>query len=150
MQLFKQDDPQWAHELLGFGNVTTIAQGGCTISCIGYLHNLLTGDNLNPYQVNMRLKLAFAFQGSLLLWSRIQMAFPELRFVTRDYNYNNLKVWSWINISPRLPVLVENRMPTGSHWRVFIGNQKCYNPLTGTIEKTSIYPILTGSARFTR
>jgi hypothetical protein len=152
MTPYKQTDPRWNNVRLGYGP-TTIGKAGCVISCIGYLHNSLTGSNLTPLEVNTALLKAKAYVGDLVLWSRVPKAFPELQFKFRDYNYKNLLVWSWINIWPRLPVLVQNLLPgssSGSHWRLFLGNQKCYNPLSGSIESTSVYKILTGSARFTR
>lgn len=152
---YKQTDSRWNKTKLGFGN-TTIGQGGCTICCIGYLHNLITGDDLTPPEVNQRLKDAGAFIMSSVLWKRngidyINRAFPELQFVYRDWNYHNPTVWSWINLYPRLPVLVENMLPgsvSGKHWRLFVGGMKCYNPLSGAVEPTSVYKTLTGSARF--
>lgn len=149
---YKQTDPRWSSKKLGNGS-STIGQAGCTISCIGYLHNSLTGQNLNPLEVNNLLKLAGAFSNSLVLWSKVQYAFPELKFYYRDYNYSNPIVWSWINLSPRVPVLVENLMPgsvSGRHWRLFLGQGLCYNPLSGKIESTSVYKTLTGAARFTK
>lgn len=149
---YKQTDSRWRSIKLGFGSAT-IGQGGCTISCIGYLHNLVTGQNLTPAEVNAKLKSVGAFSGSLVLWAKVSTAFPELKFKYRDYNYNNALVWSWINVWPRLPVLVENLMPgsvSGKHWRLFVGSGKCYNPLSGAIESTSVYPTLTGSARYSK
>lgn len=147
---YKQGDSRWANEIVGFGKFTMKA-AGCTVSCIGYIHNKATGQNLTPHDINERLKAAKAFSGSLILWARIPIAFPELKFVFRDYNYNNFLVWSWININPRFPVLVECVLPNtagGRHWRVFVGGGKCYNPISGAIESTSKYPTLTGSARY--
>jgi len=149
---YKQTDTRWKNEILGFGK-TTIGQAGCTISCIGYLHNLLTGEDLNPSQVNAKMKAVGAFSAGLVLWSKVGLAFPELVFKYRDYNYNNFLVWSWINVSPKVPVLVENILPasvSGRHWRLFLGGQKCYNSLSGAIESTSVYTILSGSARFAK
>ena len=150
---YKQTDIRWRNEKLG-NSSTTIGQGGCTISCIGYLHNLITGENITPSEVNKRMKATGAFQGSLVLWSRVPRAFPELVWKFRDYNYNNAMVWSWINIWPRVPVLVENRMASisGRHWRLFIGGGRCYNPLSGAVESTTLpaYKMLSGSARYAR
>lgn len=150
MTPYKQTDIRWRDEKLGFGS-STIGQAGCTISCIGYLHNKLTGQDLNPSQVNAKLKAVGAFSYSLVVWYKVPLAFPELVWKYRDYNYNNAIVWSWINVWPRVPVLVECAMPgsvSGRHWRLFVGGGRCYNPLSGAVESTSVYPILTGSARF--
>lgn len=149
MTPYKQTDIRWANKKLGFSNVT-IGNYGCTISCIGYLHGLITGEDLTPDRVNEKLKSVGAFSGSLVLWSSVPKAFPELVWKYRDYNYNNALVWSWINLTPRVPVLVECVLGSGRHWRLFIGGGKCYNPLTGAIESTARYGALTGSARFSK
>lgn len=147
---YKQTDARWKNEKLGFGS-STIGQAGCTISCIGYLHNKKTGEDLTPSQVNAKLKAVKAFSGGLVIWSRVPLAFPELTWKYRDYNYNNALVWSWINIWPRVPVLVENVLSgsvSGHHWRLFLGGGMCYNPLSGKVESTSVYKVLSGSARY--
>jgi hypothetical protein len=151
MALFKQTDTRWKNEKLGFGS-TTIGQAGCVICDLGELHFRLTGEDLNPSQVNARLKSVKAFKGDLVIWGMVEKTFPELKFVYRDGNYNNFNVWRWINIFPRVPVLVQAlaNSTSGYHWRLFIGGGKCYNSLTGIIESTSVYSKLTGSARYTR
>lgn len=155
-QAFRQSDPKWANRVVGFGNSTqTFRYVGCTVCDITYLLNEKFGYNLTPDQVNEKLKVAKAFVGAAVLWANVSKAFPELKWAYRDHNYNNLLVWSWINVFPHLPVLVEVYKPestTSRHWVLYLGGQKMYDPIQGAIIPTGTkgYTPATGSSRFTR
>lgn len=161
MTLYSQKDPRWANKIIGFGSSTdTFKNVGCVVCDITYVYNKLTNQDITPDEINKRLKAVpkqkngyKAFIGALVYWPNIQVALPELKFSYRDYNYNNILVWSWINIWPRVPVLAEvyeMKSPTKRHWITLIGDQKLYNPLTGKIQSTSIYNTWMGSARFNK
>lgn len=165
MTLYKQGDERWARKIVGFGNKTqTFKNVGCTICDITYLYNFITGKNFTPEDINGKL-LALgeysknndrgAFIGASVVWKNIEKALPELKFVYRDYNYSNLTVFRWLNVWPRLPVLVEvykGESVTKRHWVTYIGGQQMYDPITGSIISTSTkgYTPATGSARYTR
>lgn len=153
---YRQGDPRWASKIIGFGNKThTFKNVGCTVCDITYLYNFVTGKDMRPDWVNDRLKEAKAFVGPAVYWSRVSIALPELRFVYRDHNYSNARVWAWINVWPRLPTLVEvykSDSPTKRHWVTYIGGGRAYDPIKGQIISTMTagYIPATGSARFSR
>lgn len=139
----KQSDPRWADELLGFSSLT-IGSSGCAITALTMLYNYVTGNKLNPSDVNKKLKAVKGFSGALIIWSKINKAFPELKWIYRDYNYKNFTVWKYVNIK-RIPVMVEviptKNVSTLRHWVLFLGDQKMADPFTGTIRSTSTYPL---------
>ncbi len=152
---YNQTDARWGNIVVGFAQApyNTFKYIGCTVCDLTYLHNTLTKKTDTPNLINEKLKKAQAFVKGEIYWPRVQFALPEMKFVYRDYNYNNARAWSWINASPKLPLLVEvfnNASVTKKHWVTFIGGGKMYNPATGQIQPTSTYPILTGDARLTR
>ena len=140
----KQSDRRWADELLGNSKTLTIGNSGCAITCLTMLLNYVTGKNFNPSQVNKRMKEVGGFYGALIIWSKINVAFPELKWIYRDYNYSNLKVSSYVYIR-RIPGMVEV-VPTKNvsslrHWVLFVGDRKMVDPWDGTIKSTSFYPV---------
>ena len=153
---YKQGDARWALKIVGFGTkAQNFANVGCTVCDITYLFNVVTNQNVTPDVINDRLKAAGAFVGAAVLWTKVASALPALKFVYRDYNYNNPLVWAWINVWPRLPVLVEvykKESVTKRHWVLYLGSQKMYDPIRGQIISTSSagYTPATGSARFSR
>ncbi len=115
---YKQGDSRYATKIVGFGGPgQNFRNVGCTVCDITYLYNLVTNQDLRPDEINNRLKALGqydkkknpqgAFIGASVVWSNVQRALWQLQFVYRDYNYNNPLVWAWINIWPKLPVLVE-------------------------------------------
>ncbi len=145
-----QRNPTWAKKQLGFSTLT-IGNYGCTLVSLTMLLNYVEGKFYTPDKVNERLKAVKAFTGALLLWSRVPLAFPSLKWIKRGYNYNNIEV-SWNIYAKRLPVMVEvNGAKIGAprHWVLFIGNGKMNDPWFGTTSTTNYYP-LTGYSVFQR
>jgi hypothetical protein len=149
----KQGDKRWASKYVGFGR-ETFAKVGCTVTDITCMINYLAKADYTPDQINDRLKEFNAFSdgktlgtGNLVVWSRVCMAFPFLKFVKRSYNYetwsHNAEVSVYV-YALKIPVLVEVYVPQGAnrtkHWVLFIGNRKAIDPLTGTIVSTGKYP----------
>lgn len=156
--IYSQQDPRWNGVKLGKSRPAngTIGNFGCAITAIANLHNLAFGSNITPLEVNNRLNQVggFVFDSygySIILWSAVQKAFPRLKFVYRDPRYNNALVWSWINISPRMPVIVAVSTPRiPLHFVVFFGGGKMVDSLTGTVRSTGTYQTLIRSVRYTR
>jgi len=149
-EVISQRNPSWTNKTLGFSKLT-IGKYGCTLTALTMLLNRKFGYKLTPPDVNFMLKEKKAFVGALILWARVPLAFPELKWVYRDYNYNNVKV-SWYVYGRGIPVLVEvNASYIGAvkHWVLFIGNRQMVDPWTGTVRSTSHYPP-TGDAIFDR
>jgi len=151
-----QRDPRWATKKLGFSTYS-IGSKGCTITAFTILVNYVYGANYGVDEVNEKLKEFQAFakdmngQRSLLIWSLAAKAYPKLKWIYRDYNYNNSKVWWYVNIH-KIPVCVEvNAWAIGApkHWVLYLGSQKMADPWTGKIEATSKYPA-TGDALYQR
>ena len=149
-QVMSQRDPKWISKTLGFSRLT-IGKYGCTLTSLTMLLNRTFGWQLTPVDVNQRLKDFGAFQGALVLWARIPLAYPQLKWVWRDYNYNNVKV-AWYVYVRKLPVLVEvNGAKIGApkHWVLYTGGRQMVDPwpISGAIRPTTYYPA-TGSAIF--
>lgn len=142
MQILKQSDSHWGNKRLGSGsaNKTTIGSHGCTITCLAMLAGI------NPDEVNDRLNNVGGYASSgtncnnLVLWTKIQAAIPWLQFEYRYDNYDNEKVKSVIAKNGGCLVCV-NASPIGgtTHWVLYIGNQKLYDPFDGKEKSTSSY-----------
>lgn len=151
-----QRDPKWGDVLLGFSNYR-IKSKGCTLTAFTMLVNYVYGSKLGVNEVNDKLKEYQAFakdqygQRALLIWSLAAKAYPKLKWIYREYNYNNTRV-SWYVYIHKVPVCVEvNAWSIGApkHWVLYLGSQKMADPWTGTIESTSKYPA-TGDALYQR
>lgn len=150
VQPLSQRDIRWRNKTLGFSRLT-IGGYGCTLTSLTMLINYIEGKNYTPDQVNERLKAVKAFSGALLLWARVPLAYPSLKFIKRAYNYSNTDV-AWNIYVRKVPVLVEvNAASIGAvkHWVLFIGDKKMCDPWTGSIQSTSKYP-LTGYSVYHR
>jgi hypothetical protein len=143
-----QRDPRWKNEKLGTSN-ETIGNKGCTISCLS-MCIASQGLNYTPSGMSKQLVQVKGFlNGNLLLWGRINAAFPKFK-AYRYPTYDNAKALE--SLSKGMPVLVEvNAAKIGApkHWILFIGDKKAVDPWTGTIIPTSTYP-LTGMAIITK
>lgn len=153
--LFSQTDPRWSKIKLGKSTAknSTIGDIGCAMTAVCNLQNLLFGTRFTPQEVNQWCieKDVYSYSNgyALMNWTRVYRVFPGLKFVYRDWNYSNLLVWRWINISPKVPVIVcaKTRFAP-QHFFVFIGGGKMVDSLDGRIKPTSSYSALTGSVRF--
>lgn len=147
---YSQRDPRWKNNKLGFSNLT-IGGYGCLVTALSALITHITGTPHTPDRVNEDLKKAKAFSGALLIWSRVPIAYPQLKWIWRGYNYNNWQVSTYVYIR-KLPVLVEvnaSKIGASKHWVLFVGDRKMLDPWIGKIEPTSKYP-LTGYALYQR
>lgn len=147
---YSQLDRRWKNTLLGDSKTATIGTDGCTVTSLTNLLNRVFGLNLKPTDVNSELqnKKAFLDKTGLIIWSRVQLAFPQLKWIYRDYNYNNIRVSHYVYLK-RLPVLVEVNNHGTKHWLLFIGSQRLIDPLDGKMYSTNKYP-LTGDSVFDR
>ncbi len=155
--VYGQLDARWKNKKLGNSTAkdATIGNYGCTLTAITNLHNRLFGTDLKPDEVNelfIKHKAYVLSKGyALVLWANVPKALPKLKWVYRDPNYSNALVWSWINITPRVPVIVVAQTKFApQHFVLFIGGGKMIDSLDGKEKPTSTYPTLVGSARFTR
>lgn len=133
-----QQDPRWASIILGFGTVT-IGTDGCFICCIA------DALNTTPDIVNQVMKDAQAFQGALVDWTKLAVAFPGIQ-VTVKTTYDNQDVLNQLAAGNKVLVVVSAAPIGGSgiHCLEYIGNEQCKDPFTGTIRPTSDFPDLTG------
>lgn len=130
-----QQDPRWASLGLGDGS-TTIGYSGCTVSALG---NIL---GLTPDVVNEKLKAVGGFLGALIIWKKIEDAFPGVK-INRVWSYNNDDVAAHVpNVLVEVPAAPIGG--SGSHWVVYIGNHQLKDPWTGTVRPTSDFPNPTG------
>lgn len=144
-----QRDPRWKNKTLGF-STTKIGSYGCTLTALTMLINYIQKTSLTPDKVNEALKAVNAFTGNLIVWGRVPLAYPALKFVKRVYNYNNLEVSLYVYVYG-YPVMVEvNAAEIGAakHWVLYKGNRKMVDPWTGQEEATSKYKNATGYSLF--
>lgn len=136
-----QRDPKWANLTLGYGT-GTIGQYGCTITAITMLLNS-KGANLNPSQVNDKMKDAGAFVGNLVWWAKLPQAFPQITSVYKYYTYDNEIVKGLIKQGYPVVVCVDGT-PIGSsqHWVLYVGDQTLLDPWDGKGKPTSTYKAL--------
>lgn len=133
MKLFSQNDIRWKKIKLGFSSLT-IGSSGCLITSIG-----MTIET-SPDVVNTKLKAVKGFTGALVIWNKIQSAFPQLKFVWRGPSYNNDSVLSQIKRNGFCLVETTSRFnKNNKHWMVFIGNKRLLDPWTGTERSTGAY-----------
>ncbi len=148
---FSQTDKRWSTKKLGFSTLS-IGGYGCAITAIANLHNHLFDTAITPAEVNDALKKVKAFTGALIYWDRVPLAYPKLKFVSRDRNYNNALVWAWIHVFPRVPVIgqvwVNATWP--SHFFLMIGNGKIVDSLDGKVKPSTSYKAYIGSVRYTK
>jgi len=149
-----QRNPRWALKKLGFSNYT-IGGKGCTLTALTSLVNFTYNFDLTPDQLNDQLKKFEAFaedkhgEKALVIWSRVSLAYPKLKWVYRDYKYSNTKV-AWYIYVHKIPVMVEvNAWSIGAprHWVLYCGGQLMIDPWTGSIRSTAVYPA-TGDALY--
>jgi hypothetical protein len=150
MKWYSQTDKQWSKEKLGFSNLT-IGGYGCTITSIANWLQFY-GWFINPSQVNQALKDVRGFANdkygnkALVIWSKVGVAFPQMKHIKRVLNYNNWEVAWWV-YGKKTPVLVECQVKNFRHWVLFIGNRQMVDPLIGGIRPTSTWR-LTGYSLF--
>lgn len=141
--IYSQRDSRWKDLKHGTSS-TTIGQTGCVISCLAMVFKHF-GFNSDPQSLNKLLTVGNGYaNGNLVIWSKVAQL-TGTKFIKRTSPYNNLDVWTSINIYKR-PVLVEvlapKGVPGGKHWVVFVGDKKAVDPWTGTIQPTSKYTLL--------
>ena len=130
-----QRDPRWGKKTLG-NSLTLIEDFGCTISAIG---NII---GVTPDVVNERLKSVDGFLVNLVIWAKIEEAFPGIK-IRRVWTYNNDDVKTNVpNVIVEVPALPIGGH--GSHWVQYKGNQKLNDPWTGKERPTSDFPNPTG------
>lgn len=139
--VYSQRDKRWANKKLGFSN-KTIGNYGCTITSLASLLSHVYNEKFYPDRVNDDLKGVGAFVGALVLWSKVEKAYPRLRWIKRAYNYNNAEV-AWSVYVKKVPVLVEvNGAKIGAprHWVLFVGGRQAMDPWFGRMTSTGTYP----------
>lgn len=136
-RVYSQRDWRWFWKRVGFGS-GYFGTVGCTVTALTSLL-FVAGYDLTPPEVAERLRKAKAFTGDLILWSRIQIAFPKVKFVFRGYGYKNAPVKEMIE--KETPVLVEVLLSGHRHWVLFLGDMKMIDPWTGKVVSTSKYPL---------
>lgn len=142
MARLSQRDIRWGNLFLGNSNLY-IRDYGCVITCIAMILNT------TPDIVNTRLKAVGGFSGALVIWAKIEEAFPGIK-VKRVWFYDNADVKANTpNVLVEVPAYPIGG--TGKHWVQYIGNQRCNDPWTGNDRSTADFPnpsgycILTGS-----
>lgn len=125
----------WGNQLLASTNLYIHAVG-CFITCIAQIVGT------TPDVVNKKLKAVGGFtQDGLVIWAKVSEAFPEFTF-TFYQAYNNDIALAAIQDGKKVIAEV-SAAPIGGaglHAVVYIGNQQCADPWTGTVRPTSDFP----------
>ncbi len=119
-----QRDSRWKDEKLGFDDTITIGTDGCTLTCLAMLVNGY-GFNETPSSMNQKLKAmgeGNGFLGGLIVWSGLNLAFPDITFQRIVICRDQPAPLEAINASldAGLPVIVEvDKSPSEglqNHW----------------------------------
>lgn len=145
VRVYSQRDWRWRWSKFGFGGGTFGSYGCTTVALTSLLFTL--GYDLTPPQVAERLRKVKAYTGDLLIWGRVQLAFPKVKFVWRNYAYKNAPVKE--AVEKGMPVMVEVLLNGHRHWVLFLGDQKMMDPWNGRVISTATYPLI-GYALFTK
>lgn len=137
-KIYSQRDWRWYWKRVGFGK-GHFGNIGCTVTALTGLL-FVAGYDLTPPQVAEKLRSVNAFIGDLLYWSRVEKAFPKVKFQWRFYKYNNVEVKKLVDKG--IPVLVEVLLSGSRHWVLFLGDKKMSDPWTGKVLSTSTYPLI--------
>lgn len=137
-RIYSQRDWRWYWKKVGFGR-GHFGNVGCTITALTSLL-FVAGYDLTPPQVAERLRGVNGFVGDLLYWSKVERAFPKVKFHWRYYKYNNTEVKKLVDKG--IPVLVEVLLYGSRHWVLFIGDKKMIDPWTGKVESTAKYSLI--------
>jgi len=137
MKPLSQRDKRWKNIKLGWSNNTTIGSHGCLITSLAMLWDT------TPDKVNEWLKNNNGYANlNLVVWTKIS------GFEWRGWTYDNNKVKE--TIKKYGACIVETDFNTnpkdGSHFVVFVGNGKLYDPWTGREKSTSSFPVYYGYA----
>lgn len=132
-RVYSQNDWRWKWKKV---NVSTFGRIGCTTTALtGLLY--IAGYDLTPLQVAERLKSVGGYTSDLIIWKKVEIAFPKLKFIWRSYKYDNDTVKKYTNSN--IPVLVEVITKFGKHWCLFLGDMKMSDPINGKVVSTSKY-----------
>jgi hypothetical protein len=134
-KIYSQRDLRFRFKRVGFGKGNFGSVGCTTCALTGLLFT--AGYDLTPPQVAERMRNVVGYSGDLIIWSKIQQAFPNVRFVYRYYKYDNSLVRKYIDQD--VPVLVEVMTRLGKHWVLFLGDMKMYDPWDGRVKSTATY-----------
>ena len=137
-RIYSQRDWRWYWKRGWFGR-GHLGSVGCTVTALTSLL-FVAGYDLTPPQVAERLRAVNGFIGDLLYWSKVEKAFPKIKFQWRFYKYNNTEVKKLVDKG--VPVLVEVLLKGSRHWVLFLGDQKMSDPWTGKVVSTSLYPLI--------
>jgi hypothetical protein len=135
-RIYSQRDWRWSWRKV---NVSTFGKVGCTVTALTGLL-FVAGYDLTPPQVAEKLRAVNGFIGDLLIWSRVEKAFPKVHFQWRFYKYDNAGVKEILKKG--IPVMVEVLLSGHRHWVLFLGDQKMSDPWTGKVESTGKYPLI--------
>ncbi len=123
---YSQRNSEWNKDLMGTG---TIGAFGCTITCLSMK------SDIKPNVVNNEIKNVNGYSGNYLIWDKLDLI-KGFDFIKRVKAYNNS------DVAANLPCLVEvNGAPIGgtTHWVLYVGNQKLWDPWDGKEKPTSVY-----------
>ena len=126
MTPYSQRDNKWKDDKMGSG---TLGNFGCAVTCISMI------SEITPAVMNNEIKSVGGYQDNMLVWEKLDLI-KGLDFIKRVRTYENNEV------ANNLPCLVEvNGAPIGgtTHWVLYIGNQKCWDPWDGKEKSTSTY-----------
>lgn len=145
MKIYSQNNPQWKDDKIGKSR-STIGRFGCTLTCVGMLINK------TPNEVNTALTLVGGFNADLIVWSKIQAAFPSLKHIRRG-KFNDMSyIETYVDKYGACLVEVDFdgivASPADMHWVVYIPGGKLWDPWDGKEYSRARYKIIKGFSSF--
>ena len=136
MTIYSQRDKRWSGKKLGSGP-GTIGKYGCTLTCFSMVTNIA------PDLANDRLVEVKAFQGELIVWSKVNLGLP-VNPVSNPVVWSQKKVEELTAQGKFVLVHVDFdgiiSTPNDMHWAVFL-KDKLLDPWDGKEYPWSRYPI---------
>jgi hypothetical protein len=136
--MLSQRDPRWAGHKIG-STQEIIGQYGCTLTCLAQVLGS------RPDAVADKLYQVSGLSGAYIIWQKLDVAFPDLHFVWRDYAYSQSAVDRTIASQGFCLVEVDfdhNPRSPGRHW-ILLTKDGSLDPWTGGLKE---YPLKTGYA----
>lgn len=140
MTLYRQNDPRWAKDLLGYNTEPkwNMANFGCLITCETMLLGIAYGnDSWTPAKLNefMQDHDGFDPKGGLLRWYKVAEYFPDLG---DQGTRKGLVDADWLTVPTNYAILEVNN---GAHFVLAINRAQIADPLDGKLKSIKTYPV---------
>lgn len=140
LTLYKQTDPRWASDILGYNPANakiTLGSHGCLVSDVAMMISTATGDaSWTPRRINQTLQAnnGFAPNSGLLYWQKVTELWPFIHFERTAATLREVN--DWLRSEANFAILKVN---DGAHYVWGTANGQMADPLTGTRRPITTY-----------